>query len=564
MIEFLRHLFSQDFLPHGHCFLGRKDVVWLHVISDAVIALAYYSIPATLLYLVRKHADLAFKWVFVLFAAFILGCGTTHVMGIWEIWHPTYRLGGLVKALTALTSIGTAAVLWPLVPRVLRVPGTTRLLRQNEALKLEVGEHARSSEAAKLAAEELERRVRERTAQLQAAVRDLESQIAERRRAEQALRESEALKGAIVASALDAVITMDQEGRVVEFNPAAEAMFGRKSDEVAGQELADLVVPERLRAAHVSGLARFRETGEGPVLGHRLELAALRRDGAEFPVELSIARVGQGEPALFTGFVRDITDRKRSESELSRLNAELEARVAERTHALELANTELESFSYSVSHDLRSPLRSIDGFSKALLEDHFHVLDTEGKEYLHRIRAASQRMGTLIDDMLQLARVTRGELRNDEIDLSDMAGSIMGELRDAHPTRRVETDVVEGARAWGDPALVRQALQNLLENAWKFTGGREVAHVEFGRATVGGEDAFFVRDDGAGFDMAYSGKLFGVFQRLHSNAEFPGTGVGLATVQRIVRRHGGRAWAESSPGKGATFYFTLPRRRADA
>jgi signal transduction histidine kinase len=272
-----------------------------------------------------------------------------------------------------------------------------------------------------------------------------------------------------------------------------------------------------------------------------------------------------GQPVVENGVVtkvwgsfQDITERKRVEEEIRRLNADLERKVAERTAELEAANRELEAFSYSVSHDLRAPLRSIDGFSQAVLEDYAAALDDRGRDYLQRLRSASQRMGELIDDMLQLSRVTRAGMRRETVDLSALAGSVAAELRDADPGNRVEVVIQPGLRAEGDAKLLRIALVNLMSNAWKFTGRQPSARIELGAQINEEEHAFFVRDNGVGFDMAYVGKLFGAFQRLHSQDEFPGTGIGLATVQRIINRHGGRVWAEAAVSKGATFYFSLP------
>ena len=224
---------------------------------------------------------------------------------------------------------------------------------------------------------------------------------------------------------------------------------------------------------------------------------------------------------------------------------------------LEAANKELEAFSYSVSHDLRAPLRSLDGFSQALLEDYHDRLDDTGRDFLQRVRAASQRMGTLIDDLLSLSRVTRGDLQVEKVDLSALATALAAELQRSDPQRDVRFAIAPDLVARGDPGLMRLVLQNLLGNAWKFTGKRSPAHVEVGSMAHDGGRAFFVQDDGAGFDMAYAAKLFGAFQRLHASDEFPGSGIGLATVQRIIHRHGGQVWAEGTPGRGATFYFTL-------
>jgi light-regulated signal transduction histidine kinase (bacteriophytochrome) len=246
-----------------------------------------------------------------------------------------------------------------------------------------------------------------------------------------------------------------------------------------------------------------------------------------------------------------------AEAERSRVNQELEARVVERTSELQQALLDLESFSYSVSHDLRAPLRTIDGFSQALLEDHFAGLPSDGKDSLTRIRAACQRMGELIDGLLRLSRVTRAEFRWETVDLSSLVRSIVTELQvndsQRHPTVIIEDNLV----VEGDRELLRTALENLLSNAWKFTSKQAAPRIEFSATYEDDQRVFVVKDNGAGFDMAFSSKLFGPFQRLHRRDEFEGTGIGLATVGRIIRRHGGRIWVNGVVGKGASFYFTL-------
>jgi signal transduction histidine kinase len=260
-----------------------------------------------------------------------------------------------------------------------------------------------------------------------------------------------------------------------------------------------------------------------------------------------------------------------SKEELQRYATELEQRVEERTHELQesnealernatqllAANKELDAFAYSVSHDLRAPLRSIDGFSQVVLQDYADKLDDAGRDALHRVRAATQRMGMLIDDLLKLARITRAEMKREPVDLSGIAQEIVAELQRTAPERQVEFAIAPGLKAQGDARLLRVVLDNLLRNGWKYTAKQPRPRVEFGSADVNGGRAFMVKDNGAGFDMKYADKLFGVFQRLHSAAEFEGTGVGLATVQRIITRHGGRIWAEGAVDQGATFYFTL-------
>ncbi len=258
------------------------------------------------------------------------------------------------------------------------------------------------------------------------------------------------------------------------------------------------------------------------------------------------------------GSFQDITEHKRIAEEIKCLNADLERKVIERTIELESANKELEAFSYSVSHDLRAPLRTIDGFSQAILEDCSDQLNEQGKGHLNRVRAATQHMGNLIDDLLKLAQVTRAEINCEAVDISALAESVRESLESATQTRKVEWYIEPGLVDFGDIRLLRVVLDNLLGNAWKFTSQKSLARIEFGALKQSeGKHAYFVRDNGVGFDIAYAGKLFGAFQRLHNVKDFPGTGIGLATVQRIIHRHAGRVWADGTTGEGATFYFSL-------
>jgi PAS domain S-box-containing protein len=386
------------------------------------------------------------------------------------------------------------------------------------------------------------------------AVLEVNNDITERRRAEESLRASEArFSIAFNASPISSVITTLDEGRYVAVNDTFLSVTGYTREEIIGRTSADLGVwlntetrAEVVRLLRQEGHVRNRET-------------QYRMKSGEVRVFLTSAEIIEleGQPHLITASV-EITERKRAEEEVQRLYGELEQRVQERTAQLQAANKELEAFSYSVSHDLRAPLRHINGFSQALLEDYADKLDEEGRGYLQEVRGASQEMAQLIDDVLQLARVTRSEMRREAVNLSELAQSVIAELRKADVRRQVSVHVEEGLSTHGDKRLLRIVLSNLLSNAWKFTSKEAQPEIISGHEQRDGETLYFVRDNGAGFDMAFADKLFGAFQRLHTADEFEGTGIGLATVQRIINRHGGRVWAEGAVNQGATFYFTLP------
>ncbi len=355
-----------------------------------------------------------------------------------------------------------------------------------------------------------------------------------------------ALQARIIDQTHDAIATTDIDGYLTSWNRGAEQLFGLKAEEVLGRHSA-LLYPEHLHEKFSRQIIpELKEKGM-----QELETEMVRADGTPFPAHLSLSLLydENGRPNGIVGYAVDISERKERERALARLTARLQA-----------SNRELEAFSYSVSHDLRAPLRAIDGFSLALLEDYGDKLDTTGRDYIERVRRAAQKMSVLIDDLLQLSRITRCELQLQPLDLSAMAGRIVADLREAEPEREIEVEIAPGLEACGDPTLVGILLANLIGNAWKFTRRTEGARIEIGQREVEGERAFYIADNGAGFDMKYAGKLFGAFQRLHGVDEFEGTGIGLATVQRVLNRHGGRIWTEARVGEGATFFFTLPPR----
>ena len=386
-MDWIGRLFSTDgFMPHGMCYMWNPAVIWLHVVSDALIALAYYSIPLTLIYFVRKRKDLAFDWMFVCFAIFIVACGTTHVMEILNIWHPTYWLSGLIKAVTAATSIVTAILLVQLVPQAIALPSPEQLRKSNLALQNEI---------------------------------------------------------------------------------------------------------------------------------HERKQAAERIDSLNRELLLQSARI-------------------------------------------EAANKELETFGYSVSHDLRAPLRHIDGYVE-LLREKSPVLGEDGERYMNVISASARQMGALIDNLLDFSRMGRAALNPVLVDTGAIVSQVREELSPEMVGRTIEWKMGELPRVYVDKILFKQVWMNLLGNAIKYTRNSPEAEITVGCTESENEFEFFVRDNGAGFDMKYIDKLFGIFQRLHQKEEFEGNGIGLANVQRIVTRHGGKTRAEGRVDEGAAFYFTLPK-----
>lgn len=343
----------------------------------------------------------------------------------------------------------------------------------------------------------------------------------------------------------DAMVVVDRDGRVILINAETERLFGYAREELLGQTV-ELLLPERFRGAHPAHRKRYFSVPSVRAMGSGIDLWGRRKDGTEFPIEIALSPLETKDGIRVAGAIRELTQQKLAEEQLRRAKDIAEA-----------ASRELEAFSYAVAHDLRAPLRAISGYSTALVEDLGGNLDASARGYLDRICAGAVRMSLLIDALLGLARLARTELVRESVDLNELAHATIAQLRAGDPSRAVEFAVSEGLHALGHPRLLRSLLDNLLGNAWKFTGECKAARIELGQTPPEGGGAYFVRDNGAGFDMRYAGKLFAPFQRLHAVEAFPGTGIGLATVQRIVRLHGGEIRAEAEVGSGATFYFTL-------
>lgn len=369
--------------------------------------------------------------------------------------------------------------------------------------------------------------------------------ITQRKIVEEALQRSEKQFRTLIESAPNGVLLANQKGRIVLVNPQMEKLFGYSREELMGEPV-EMLMPERYRSGHVADRLGFTRQPSPRSMGRGVELYGRRKDGSEFPLEISLGPIESEEGLQVAAIISDITERKQAEEA-----------IAQRSEELAAANRELESFSYSVSHDLRAPLRHIDGFTNILMEELGPKLDSESRRYLGYIRDGTRQMGELVDDLLRLSRVGRQDINRQRTDLNGLVESVVSELGRETKDRQIDWQLDSLPPLECDSALMRHVFMNFLSNAVKFTRPRRRAKIQVGQKKVDGGLAIFVRDNGVGFNMKYVDKVFGVFQRLHRVEEFEGTGIGLAIVQRVIHKHGGRVWAEAKPGKGATFYFTL-------
>lgn len=382
--------------------------------------------------------------------------------------------------------------------------------------------------------------------------------IAQRRTSETRLGRSESLFRAMIEAAPDAIIITDAEGTITLLNEQAVAMFDYTQEELLGQKV-EVLLPAEVATRHVAHREGYARAAQPRPMGMGLSLSGRRKDGSQLPVEISLSPINTPEARLIFCAVRDATERRAAERQIRRLNEGLERQNTE----LQAVNNELEAFSYSVSHDLRAPLRAIDGFSKILQGSLEGSLSERDSDYFNRIRKAAQNMSKLIDDLLTLARVTRADVKLASLNLSRLTTTVAERLMENQPERDITLQIEPDIKVLADPALLQVAIENLLGNAFKFTTTQDKALIEVGSMIKDGETVVFVRDNGVGFDMNYADKLFIPFQRLHSASEFPGTGVGLASIKRVMSKLGGRIWAESSVGQGATFYLQFARIGAE-
>ena len=378
------------------------------------------------------------------------------------------------------------------------------------------------------------------------------------RDAQQRLHQSEMRLEAVINIAGSALISIDEGHRITLFNRQAESVFGYAAREVLGRPIG-MLLPEQYRESHTHHINEFSKNNiQKRMAQERSVVTGLRKNGEGFPIEASISQIMLGDKKMFTVALTDVTQRRQTELELEAYRLHLEEVVEGRTSELREKNNELEAFSYSVAHDLRAPLRSITSFSQILLNDAADKLSEDERDHLVRVVKAGRHMADLIDGILNLARIGRSQMSLTDVDLSVLVTQAKMRLLQNQEDREVVWDIQPGLVVRADQQLMGVVIDNLINNAWKYTGHQKQGHISFGVLSQRGKKIYFVRDNGAGFDMKHAQKLFAVFQRMHSVEEFEGTGVGLATVKRIIQRHGGTIWAEAAIEEGATFYFTIP------
>jgi PAS domain S-box-containing protein len=493
-------------MPHGYCFMWRPSVLWLHVCSDAAIAFAYYCLPFVIFYFIRKRNDLPFQAVFILFAAFILLCGTTHLLSIWVLWHPDYYIEGAVKAMTAVVSLVTLVTTLVYVPRALGVPGPFQLAEANLQLK---ALYERSEERGRV------------------------------------------MLSAVVDHLGDGVITIDEAGAIESFNTACAGLFGYGPSEVIGKNFA-LLLPALHLSEHQDYIDIDPETGNARVLVPAVcEARALRKDGSMFPMHFSLNEFMLDGERHFCGVIRDITKQKQAEDTREQMLAKLTR-----------SNAELERFAYVASHDMQEPLRMVIAFSEIVIKDYAGMLDEDGNECLKIIGASALRMRGMVQDLLDYARLGGQGVNFLETDLAEEFRHVTENLRTLIAESGAAITYDELPRLRCNPVQVMRLLQNLITNAIKFQRPGQIPLIHFGVLREEPGNLFFVRDNGIGIETEFLSQIFEPFRRLHRWEAIKGSGLGLAVCRKIIENHDGEIWAESNPGVGTTIFFSLAPRVA--
>lgn len=491
---------SDGFMPHGYCLRWNEQLLQLFVVGNALVVFAYYSIPAALISLLRKRKDLVFNWMFVLFASFIFACGTTHLVKIWTLWNPNYWLEGFVDLFTGLISIVTAILLWPLVPRAAALPSANQLQQANEELKVEITKR-------------------------------------------EAAEERIGLLASIVESSDDAIISFRLNGTVLSWNKGAQELFGYSVESTVGRTLRQLIGSDVDVA--IAALKEERRLAT-------IEIDFVRGDGQKFYLSMRVSPVRSSDGKVVGGsaIFRDVTQEKESEKEL-RLASE----------QLTQTNKELEEFAWVAAHDLKEPVRTMGTFSKLLNDEYAIGLDSQAQQFLSYIHGASVKAMDRIDDVLKFSGVIREMLEPVSVDLGDIVESVLQDLKLAIDESGAEVHVSPLPVIDGKPEYLSLLFQNLIANAIKYRSA-EKPKISIDATRDGDYWKISIKDNGIGFEMEYAEKIFVMFQRLHQDDEYPGTGLGLSMCKKIVALHGGRIWCTSQKGKGATFFFTLPATRS--
>lgn len=544
MEELIGYWWDINFMPHGMCFLWRPDLLILHAGSDLLIAAAYYSIPLALLMLWRKRSSLEYGWIFKLFALFILACGTTHLLAVWNIWNGNYYLEGIIKFLTALVSVVTAILLWPLLPKLVSIPSPMTLAEQNAALNEEMALRQRAEREIFQFNESLEKTVRERTRELQQAKEALESEVRSAHRVRQRLQ-------SIFESAPNGMIVVAPSGEILQANATASAIF--RYDDLIGHSIEDLV-PRDDRPEHRMRRADYSARPVKRMMGDRRDLFGLCQDGTSVPVEIGLNPVSGSDSGEIIASIVDISERR-----------EYEHRIQQHNAALERSNKELEEFAFIASHDLREPLRKIISFSRLLMSNDYGQFTREGEEFTNYIVSAAERMRELLDSLLSYSRITSHGKSFAKTRLNEVIEEVQSDLQLSIDEASATVDVGQLADIDADSSQLRQLMQNLINNALKYRHQERPLRIQIrGKKLRNGHYRLSVSDNGIGFDPRYNDQVFEVFKRLHGRSEYPGTGMGLAICRKIVERHGGVIQAEGSPDGGAVFTIDLPVEQAES